>query len=208
MRFGGFGAFGKIATKLSLIPVEPFRHRYPLATLYHHGFTAPDAMICKTGLVRGKYVYIGSRVTLFRQEDGGEIIIGDRVYLNDSIRFETGFGGSIEIGDGTHIQPECQFSAYAGKIKIGKNVQIAPRCAFYPYNHGISLEKSMMEQPIVSKGGIMVMDEAWLGYGVIVLDGVTIGEGAVIGAGSVVKDDIPDYAISVGVPAKIIKMRE
>ena len=65
----------------------------------------------------------------------------------------------------------------------------------------------MMEQPIVSKGGINIKNEAWLGYGVIVLDGVTIGEGAVVGAGSVVKDDIPDYAISAGTPAKVKRMR-
>jgi acetyltransferase-like isoleucine patch superfamily enzyme len=208
MKFGGCTVVGRIATRLALIPVEPFRHRYRLATLYHHGFTAPDAMICKTGFVRGKFVYIGSRVIFFRQRDGGEIIIGNEVYLNDAIRFETGSGGGIEIGDGTHIQTECQFSAYTGNIKVGKNVQIAPRCAFYPYDHGISLEKSMMEQPIVSKGGIKVKEGALLGYGVIVLDGVTIGEGAVVGAGSVVKDDIPDYAISAGIPAKIIKMRE
>lgn len=187
--------------------VGNFRHRYRL-TIYPHGFTAPDADICKTGLVRGKFVYIGSRVIFFRQEDGGEIRLGNGVYLNDAIRFETGFGGSIEIGAGTHIQPECQFSAYTGNIKVGKNVQIAPRCAFYPYNHGIAREKSMMEQPLVSEGGINVMNEAWLGYGVIVLDGVTIGQGAVVGAGAVVKDDIPDYAIAVGMPAKVVRMRE
>lgn len=208
MRFGGYSAAGRISTRLALIPVEPFRHRYPLASLYPHGFTAPDAVICKTGFVRGKFVYIGSRVTFFRQRDGGEIIIGNEVYLNDSIRLETGFGGAIEIGDGTHIQPECQFSAYTGNIKVGRNVQIAPRCAFYPYDHGISRAKTMMEQPLVSKGEIVVKDEAWLGYGTIVLDGVTIGVGAVVGAGSVVKDDIPDYAISAGIPAKAIKMRD
>jgi acetyltransferase-like isoleucine patch superfamily enzyme len=42
---------------------------------------------------------------------------------------------------------------------------------------------------------------------VIVLDGVRIGKGAVIGAGSVVNRDIPDEAIAVGNPARVIKMR-
>jgi acetyltransferase-like isoleucine patch superfamily enzyme len=52
-----------------------------------------------------------------------------------------------------------------------------------------------------------VEDDAWLGYGVIVLDGVRIGKGAVVGAGAVVTHDIPEGAIAVGVPARVVKMR-
>jgi acetyltransferase-like isoleucine patch superfamily enzyme len=145
---------------------------------------------------------------LFRQNNGGKIVIGDKVFLNDDIRIETGFGGSVDIGVGTHIQPGCQLSSYVGNITVGMNVQIAPRCAFYPYDHGIAREASMMEQPLVSKGGIVVEDEAWLGYGAIVLDNVTIGVGAVVGAGSVVKNDVPDYAICAGIPARVVGIRK
>jgi len=67
--------------------------------------------------------------------------------------------------------------------------------------------KSMREQPLESKGDIIVGDGAWLGYGVIVLDGARIGKGAVVGAGSVVKDDIPDGCIAAGVPARVVKTR-
>ena len=208
MRFGGTEFAGRMATRLALLPVEPFRHRYSLASLYPHGFIAPDANVCKDGLDVGEYIYIGSNVTIYRRNDAGNIIIGDRVYLNESITIEAGFGGSLEIGEETHIQPGCQFSAYMGIIKIGRRVQIAPRCAFYPYDHGIARDKSMMDQPLVSRGGITVGDGAWIGYGAIILDGVTIGSGAVIGAGSIVKRDIPDYAIAAGTPAKVIKVRE
>ena len=41
-----------------------------------------------------------------------------------------------------------------------------------------------------------------------VLAGVTIGDGAVIGANAVVTKDIPDFAIAVGCPAKVVKFRE
>ncbi len=64
-----------------------------------------------------------------------------------------------------------------------------------------------MMQPLQTKGGIFIHDEAWLGYGVIVLSGVQIGKGAVIGAGSVVTRDVPDNAIAVGVPARVVRMR-
>jgi len=40
------------------------------------------------------------------------------------------------------------------------------------------------------------------------LDGVRIGKGAVVGAGAVVNRSIPDGAIAVGVPAKVIGMRK
>jgi acetyltransferase-like isoleucine patch superfamily enzyme len=63
------------------------------------------------------------------------------------------------------------------------------------------------KQPLTTKGGILVDDGAWLGFGVIVLSGVTIGKGAVVGAGSVVTKDIPDNAIAVGVPARVVKIR-
>ena len=42
---------------------------------------------------------------------------------------------------------------------------------------------------------------------VIILDGVNIGDGAVIGAGAVVSKDIPDYAVAVGNPIRILKYR-
>ena len=48
----------------------------------------------------------------------------------------------------------------------------------------------------------------WLGFGVIVLSGVSIGKGAAVGAGSVVISDIPDNAIAVGNPARVVKMRK
>ena len=60
----------------------------------------------------------------------------------------------------------------------------------------------------MSKGPIIIEDEVWLGYGVMVLSGVRIGRGAVVGAGSVVTKDVPAGAIAVGVPACVMRMRE
>jgi acetyltransferase-like isoleucine patch superfamily enzyme len=55
---------------------------------------------------------------------------------------------------------------------------------------------------------VVIEDDVWLGYNVIVLPGVTIGKGSVIGAGSVVSKDIPPYSIAIGNPARVIKKRE
>lgn len=56
-----------------------------------------------------------------------------------------------------------------------------------------------------AKGPIVIQDDVWIGYGVIVLPGVTIGRGAVIAAGSVVPKDVPPYAIWIG--DKVYKYR-
>lgn len=54
---------------------------------------------------------------------------------------------------------------------------------------------------------ISIGNDVWIGANVIVMDGINIGDGAIIAAGSVVTKDVPPYAISGGVPAKIIRYR-
>ena len=58
-----------------------------------------------------------------------------------------------------------------------------------------------------TQGPIRVGDDVWFGVGAIVLSGVTIGDGAVIGAGAVVTSDVPENAVAVGVPARVIRLR-
>lgn len=158
-------------------------------------------------LVRGRHCFIGAGALLMNEPGGGSIRLGERVLIFENTTLLTSAGGSIEIGDDTHIQPRCQFSAVKGAIRIGKKAEIAPGCAFYPYNHGTAADRPVRDQPLQSRGGISIGDEAWLGYGVIVLDGVTIGRGAIVAAGAVVASDIPDMAIAAGVPARVLRLR-
>jgi acetyltransferase-like isoleucine patch superfamily enzyme len=97
--------------------------------------------------------------------------------------------------------------AHKASIRIGRGVAIAPGCAFYPYDHGITSGTPIASQPLTSRGDIVVGDGAWLGTNVIVLSGVEIGRGAVIGAGSVVTRSVPEEAIAVGNPARVIGRR-
>lgn len=207
MRFAGQRCFGSVATRLATWPVSSYKNRYFLAKLYPHGYIAPDASVCRKRLKLGKHVYIGGRVIIYQRHDGGQVQIEDDVVINDGTIIEVGEAGNLVLGKGTTIQPRCQFSAYKGDIRIGKEVQIAPNCAFYPYNHTFLSDEFIKNQPLQTKGGIIIDDDAWLSVGVIVLDGTRIGKGAVVGAGSVVTRDIPDGAIAVGVPARVVKMR-
>jgi acetyltransferase-like isoleucine patch superfamily enzyme len=59
----------------------------------------------------------------------------------------------------------------------------------------------------LGRGSIIIEDEVWIGFGVIILSGVKIGKGAIIATGAVVTNDIPPYTIVGGVPAKVIRPR-
>ncbi|MDP2690423.1 MAG: acyltransferase [Deltaproteobacteria bacterium] len=208
MRFAGSGFFGRIATRVAAWRSAPYFGRAHLARLYPKGFIALSAVIHHDGLKRGKYVCINDRVVIYKDVEGGPVELGDMAFIHSDNIIQTGYGGSVKIGERTHILPRCQLSAYKGRITIGSGVLVASNCAFYPYNHGIAAGRPIREQPIESKGGITVGDGAWLGYGVTVLAGVRIGNGAVVGAGSVVTRDIPDGAVAAGVPARVLQMRK
>lgn len=53
----------------------------------------------------------------------------------------------------------------------------------------------------------VIGNDVWIGYGAVILNGITIGDGAIIGAGSVVTRDVPPYSIVGGNPARVIRMR-
>jgi acetyltransferase-like isoleucine patch superfamily enzyme len=192
---------------MAMVAVPPFYGCLPLSKLTKGGFISPTATISHKKLTLGHHCFIGDNVTIYEDKLGGEVTLGDAVHLHQGSLIQTGSGGSLYVGDQTHIQPNCQFSAYQGNIIIGRNVDIAPACAFYPYNHGIAPDLPVRKQPLISKKGITVGDDAWLGYGVILLDGAQIGEGAVVGAGSVVTGEVPAGMIAAGVPARLIKHR-
>ncbi|MGF1480884.1 MAG: acyltransferase [Cyanophyceae cyanobacterium] len=207
MQFAGRGYTGQIATWLATWLAPPYYERRRLARYNSRGYIAPNATLYHQNLRLGANIFIGDRVTIFQDRNGGEVDLQDRVHLYGDICIQTGEHGMLKIGSDTHIQPRCQFSAYKAAIKIGSRVQIAPNCAFYPYNHGIAPNQPIMTQPLTSKGDIVIGDDVWLGFGVIVLEGVRIGKGAAIGAGAVVTKSIPDGAIAVGVPARVVKLR-
>jgi len=198
------GVFLRGAMKL----VGPYKNRRILINLSGRSFVSPRADIACQDLQIGPGVFIDDHVTLYAHRDGSGISIGAHSSIQRFSILETIRGGQISIGEHTHIQSGCNLTAALGNIRIGNHVQLAPRCALYPYQHGITdLETPISKQPITSKGDIVIEDDAWLGVGVIVMDGVTIGQGAVVGAGAVVTKSIPRLAIAVGSPAKVVGYR-
>ncbi len=114
----------------------------------------------------------------------------------------------IKVGKGTygHINAHFYGSKKEG-LNIGNFCSIAgnvdfvlggehnyKRASNYPYP-----ELTYHTQyDAICKGPITVEDDVWIGFGAIILSGVTLGRGCVVGAGSVVAKDIPPYAIYAG----------
>jgi galactoside O-acetyltransferase len=114
--------------------------------------------------------------------------------------------GTIEIGDSTYLGAHVEVNG-PGSIRIGKDCLIASHCTLNAGNHNFADRSRPIRDQGMSRKGIVIEDDCWLGNGVRVLDGVTIERGCVIGAGAVVTKDIPPYSIAVGVPAKVIGQR-
>jgi len=207
MRYAGLSVSGRVATLLATVFAPPHKERIFLSKLNKSGYISCWARMFHENLLLGDHVFIDDHVLLFQRRQGGAMHIGQKVCIFRYNILETGYGGTLEIDEGASVHPKCQINAYVSKIYIGPGTMLAPCCALYSYDHGISFPGAIREQPLTSRGGIHIGRDAWLGYGCIVLDGVTIGDGAVIGAGSVVTGNIPDHVVAVGNPARVVKHR-
>lgn len=207
MRYAGLNPFGRIATGLATLFAPPHKERIYLSRMNRRGYISLRAQLFHRELYLGRNVFMDDHTLIFQRRDGGALKIGNNVAIFRYNILETGYGGSLNIEDHVSIHPKCQINAYVSHIHIGRGTMLAPCCALYSYDHGLAENESIRAQALRSHGGIRIGEEAWLGYGCIVLDGVTIGDGAVIGAGSVVNRDIPDYVIAAGNPARVVKHR-
>ena len=107
------------------------------------------------------------------------------------------FGDNFYMNSGCHIQ---------GNIVFGRDVMLGPKTIIWGRDHGMEIGVPMKDQGHI-KEDIIIGDDVWIAANVVILKGVHVGKGAVIGAGAVVTKDIPEYAIAVGNPAKVIKYR-
>lgn len=90
-------------------------------------------------------------------------------------------------------------------IEIGNDVWTGHNVYITDQNHGYEDVTRPISEQSQPERAVKIGDGSWLGYGSVVLPGVTIGEHCVIGANSVVTHDVPSYSVAVGVPARVIK---
>ena len=175
----------------------------------------------------GRRVVFGQNVVL---RHPGKIRIGDDVVVDDNCLLDAkgddnqgisiGRGvfigrntilscknGDIDVKDGANIGFNCEIFS-ASRVTIGASALFAAYCYVIGGDH----EHSDSSRPVLAQGrtssGVSIGDGVWMGAGAKILDGVTIGDHAVVGAGAVVRASIPDYAVAVGIPARIVGSRE
>lgn len=170
------------------------------------------------------YLLVKSKTT------GENIIVGDGFLPKINSRIKSWIGqGNINIGNNVSIGYNSELYVWNGDISIGHNTSLNDNCKIYENvkigsnclfassifissgTHSIQLADAM---PIKSQDklnpvdkGIIIEDDCWLGFGVVIMPGIYIGKGAVIGANSVVTKNVFPYTINAGVPARKISKR-
>ncbi|MTJ47260.1 acyltransferase [Dolichospermum sp. UHCC 0259] len=120
---------------------------------------------------------------------------------------DTKIGAFVEIQKGVIVGNRCKISSHSficegveieDEVLIGHGVMfINDRYPRATSNGNLKTEADWNVTPVKIKRG------ASIGSGAVIMCGVTIGEGAMIAAGAVVTNNVPEYAIALGVPAKV-----
>jgi acetyltransferase-like isoleucine patch superfamily enzyme len=176
------------------------------------------------------FVFVGWHVVIkhaYLFSAGKNLIIDDNVYINalsfDGIVIKnnvsiarnctlicTGViahkGKGIVIGNNSGINAGAYLGGQGG-IEIGDNVIIGPGVKIFSENHNFSDCNLNIKDQGVTRNGVFIDDNCWVGAGVTILAGVTIGAGCVIAAGSIVTKSVAPNSIVAGVPGKVLKKR-
>jgi acetyltransferase-like isoleucine patch superfamily enzyme len=140
-------------------------------------------------------------------ENNKGLLIGNNVLIGRNTTLSCK-GGDIEIGNFSNIGPNNTIISES-IVKIGEYVFTAGHVYMIAGgNHSFDrLDIPIWQQPSISKGGILMEDDIWIGASSTILDGVKVGTGAIIGAATLVHKRIKKYTVNLGVPAQMIKKR-
>jgi len=144
----------------------------------------------------------GSHFTVAR---GADVRFGSSCVLDYGFTLES--SGHLEVGDRTVFGHHCTVAADRSVV-IGAHCLIGELVSIRDHDHafddsgGAIIDQGRVTAPV------RIGDDVWIGAKATVTSGVTIGSGAVVGAHAVVTHDLPAGCVAVGIPAKVIKMRD
>lgn len=140
----------------------------------------------------GRYTAVGPRTTM------AETTFGDYSYVvNDSQIIYAEIGKFCSIAAQTRINP--------GNHPLHRAALHHFTYRSLSYDLGTDDDDAFFEWRRAHR--VVLGNDVWIGHGAIILPGVKVGTGAAVGAGAVVTRDVPDFAIAVGVPAKVLRLR-
>ncbi len=123
-------------------------------------------------------------------------------WINVEPRVDFGNGRHIQLGNGSGIGRGSHLSG----LRCGDYVMIGPELLTIPQNHALSADGTRwLPDEVGEFRPPEIGDGSWIGARVTLMPGVRIGRQCIVGAGAVVTKDIPDYAVAVGVPARVIR---
>lgn len=131
--------------------------------------------------------------------------VGPNVYIGIGVVLDVPDGAALTIGGHCKIMHYSVVAA-SESISIGEKTQIAEHCSVRDADHGMSTSIPMAEQPMQSQP-VRIGSDVWVGRGVAVLKGTVLGNGCVIGANSLCRQELPDFSVAVGVPARVKRDR-
>lgn len=152
------------------------------------------------GAELGPDVRIGPGVSV-TIEPGGQLRLGARVGLSAGVEIHVGPGATVTIGDDVFIGRLGVISAKKS-IDIGSRTMLAEMVSLRDHDHDTRFAPTdgrfLMES-------MRVGDDAWIAAKASVVRRGQVGERAVVGAHSLVNRPVPDGAVAVGVPARVLQ---
>jgi acetyltransferase-like isoleucine patch superfamily enzyme len=144
----------------------------------------------------------GARLTVAR---GATVTFGKGCVLDHGFTLEA--VGAVEVGDRTVFGHHCTVAS-DDRVVIGAGCLIGELVSIRDHDHAFDRTGT----PILDQGRrtapVVIGDDVWVGAKATVTAGVTIGSGAVVGAHAVVTHDLPAGCVAVGVPARVVRMRQ
>lgn len=146
-------------------------------------------------------------------KDAKWVVIGHKTYDNGAFVWRWHNGSLLRIGKYCSIANNVNFVCDSG---YHTESQITSFPLFHEVlekddeviiNNVPYLVKDIKEKLRPKKTNISVGNDVWIGMNVTILPDVKIGNGVTILAGAVVNEDIPDYAVAGGIPAKVLSLK-
>ncbi|MHA3704363.1 acyltransferase [Jatrophihabitans sp. YIM 134969] len=150
---------------------------------------------------RGCDVRAGLVLTL---EGRGRVDVGPDCVLDRGLTLWS--AGVVEIGANTVLGHHVTLAA-RDRLTIGRDCLLAELVSVRDHDHALDRTDVPIAQQGERTAPVRIGDDVWIGAKATVVRGVTIGDHAVVGAGAVVTADVPDWAVVVGVPARVVRSR-
>lgn len=111
-----------------------------------------------------------------------------------------------ERGDLYALGEDCFIDSHAlledrAYLRLGRNVRLS-NCSIFGHDGAVNMINRAFGLRLDSVGKVDIRDNVFIGFGAIILPGVTIGPNAIVSAGSVVRSDVAEGDVVAGVPAK------